>query len=367
MSVVDRKRIIFLDLMRAFAVLMMVQGHTIDAFLANEFRIFDSLSFNIWNTMRGFTAPVFMFSSGVVFTYLLRLYKEPFFKNPRVKKGLIRFITLVTIGYLLRYPTYTFFNFRFVTEHQWKIFFMVDALHLIGFGLLFILILSFIAEKIKLNDYFIFGAAALFFFVLQPITESINWTHHLPLPFASYLYHGTGSFFPFFPWAGYVLSGAILGSFLSNHSTSFNSKKFCISLISIGIALIIVSYVFEYIKNMIYFGDSNWLRNFNLVSLRTGYVVLLNGIMALIAMNVKHIPNIIKQTGKYTLPIYVVHVIILYGSAWVPGLNLFFSRSMDLTFSILAAIIMIITMVAMAGFIDKFKSNKKNNTVNVMN
>lgn len=109
MSVIDRKRIIFLDLMRAFAVLMMVQGHTVDAFLSNEFRTFDSVAYYIWNTMRGFTAPVFMFSSGVVFTYLLRLYKEPFFKNPRVKKGLIRFITLVTIGYLLRYPTYTFF------------------------------------------------------------------------------------------------------------------------------------------------------------------------------------------------------------------------------------------------------------------
>jgi len=365
MSVIDRKRIIFLDLMRAFAVLMMVQGHTVDAFLSNEFRTFDSVAYYIWNTMRGFTAPVFMFSSGVVFTYLLRLYKEPFFKNPRVKKGLIRFITLVTIGYLLRYPTYTFFNFRFVSEQQWKTFFTVDALHLIGFGLLFILILALIAEKLKVNDYIIFAVGALFFFIMHSITETVKWDTMLPYVFASYLYHGTGSFFPFFPWAGYVLSGAVLGSFLAHNPNSFNSKKFCLWLLSIGAFFLFLSYFFDLIRIHLYNENSVWFRNFNLVALRLGYVILLNGIMAFIALNVKNIPNIIKQTGKYTLPIYVVHVIILYGSAWVPGLNLFFSRNMDLTFSIFAAIVMIVLMITMAGLIDKFKSNKKNSTVNV--
>lgn len=364
MSVVERKRIIFLDMMRAFAVLMMVQGHTIDAFLADQFRTFDSTAYYIWNTMRGFTAPVFMFSSGVVFTYLLRLYKEPFFKNPRVRKGLIRFVTLVTIGYMLRYPTYTVFNFGIVTELQWKIFFTVDALHLIGFGLLFILILALAAEKLKLSDYFVFVVGALFFFILHSITEQIKWTNFLPIPFAAYFYHGTGSYFPFFPWAGYVLTGAILGSYLSHNPESFNSKKFGVSLLLIGSGLLIISYLLDLTRINFFNGSSIWLSNFNLITLRTGYVILLNGIMAYIALRVKTIPHIVKQTGKYTLPIYVVHVVILYGSAWVPGLSLFFSRSMNITNAIIAAIIMVLAMLVMALGIEKFRAHKKNKPIN---
>ena len=49
------KRILYLDLLRAFAVLMMVQGHTIHTFLAEEYRTFDSMFYTIWHIMRGYT------------------------------------------------------------------------------------------------------------------------------------------------------------------------------------------------------------------------------------------------------------------------------------------------------------------------
>jgi uncharacterized membrane protein len=83
----NNNRIIFLDILRAFAVLMMVQGHTIDSLLADEYRTFDSVIYSVWHTMRGFTAPIFMFTAGVVFTYLLKLNNLPFKENPRVIKG----------------------------------------------------------------------------------------------------------------------------------------------------------------------------------------------------------------------------------------------------------------------------------------
>lgn len=82
------KRIIYVDLMRAFAVIMMIQGHTVDTLLADQFRNTDYLGYNIWNTMRGFTAPIFMFTAGLIFTYLLKSDHFEFSKNPRVKKGI---------------------------------------------------------------------------------------------------------------------------------------------------------------------------------------------------------------------------------------------------------------------------------------
>ena len=38
----QRKRIIYIDIMRAFAVIMMIQGHTVDTFLGEEYRTMDS-------------------------------------------------------------------------------------------------------------------------------------------------------------------------------------------------------------------------------------------------------------------------------------------------------------------------------------
>ena len=64
------KRILYIDILRAFAVIMMIQGHTVDTFLAEEYRTTESTVYSIWYTLRGFTAPIFMFAAGLVFTYL---------------------------------------------------------------------------------------------------------------------------------------------------------------------------------------------------------------------------------------------------------------------------------------------------------
>ena len=106
MSVQKKDRIIFIDLLRALAVILMVQGHTIDTFLADEFRTYDTLFFSAWITVRGFTAPIFMLSSGVAFAYLFQTAKMPFNQNPRVQKGIYRFVLLVLTGYLLRFPSH---------------------------------------------------------------------------------------------------------------------------------------------------------------------------------------------------------------------------------------------------------------------
>lgn len=363
MNNISPKRVIFIDMMRAFAVLMMVQGHTIDTFLSNEYRTAESILYNIWYTFRGFTAPIFMFSSGTVFTYLLRLHKVPFYENPRIAKGLKRFLTLVIIGYLLRYPTYTFFNFSYVSKAQWLTFFTVDALHLIGFGLLYIIILSCIAEKLKANDYLVFSLGAFFFFAMFNITEQINWLNYLPIPFAAYLFHKTGSLFPLFPWAGYVISGAVLGSYLAHNPDIFTTKKFSRNLFLAGFGFLVIAWIIELIEKIFLNSQSLVTDNFYVITLRLGWVLILNSLMSYLALKLKNIPDLVKWVGRHTLIVYAVHVVILYGSAWVPGLNTIFAKRMSLAISILAAILMIGLMILMVVGIEKFKSYRKNKFV----
>ena len=163
-----KHRIIFIDLMRAFAVFQMVQGHTIDTLLADNFRNFDNPIYALWYFTRGLTAPIFMFTAGTVFIYLFRLVKKPFSENPRVIKGIKRGLLLIFLGYLIRYPTWTIFDFSQVSDYLMGVFLGVDVLHLIGFGLLALLTLLYLSEKFNLNDYITFSIAALIIFLVSP-------------------------------------------------------------------------------------------------------------------------------------------------------------------------------------------------------
>jgi len=70
------KRLYFIDTIRAFAILMMLQGHFIDTLLAIEYRDPDNIDYSTWLYFRGIIAPVFFTISGLIFTYLLIKAKE---------------------------------------------------------------------------------------------------------------------------------------------------------------------------------------------------------------------------------------------------------------------------------------------------
>lgn len=103
-------RIHFIDTVRAFAILMMLQGHFIDNLLAQPYRDKTNSIYNIWEYFRGFTAPTFFTISGLVFSYLLlRAYAKGHDK-PRIKKGLFRGLLLLGIGYSLRLDIFNWLN-----------------------------------------------------------------------------------------------------------------------------------------------------------------------------------------------------------------------------------------------------------------
>ena len=126
------KRLFFIDAIRAWAILMMLQGHFIDGLLDTAFRDDSNIGYSIWKYFRGITAPVFFTVSGFIFTFLLVKGKDgQCFSNPRVKKGIKRGLELLFIGYLLRT------NFMGLLNGQiYPSFYIVDVLHCIGLSLL---------------------------------------------------------------------------------------------------------------------------------------------------------------------------------------------------------------------------------------
>jgi len=353
-----KNRIIFIDIMRAIAVFQMVQGHTIDAFLSNNYRSLNSPVFASWFFMRGVTAPIFLFSAGAVFTYLFRLHDQPFETNPRVTKGIKRFGLLLFLGYLLRFPTPTLIDFSSVSPIAWQTFQSIDVLQLIGTGLLFIITLFLIIEKLQLNDYWVFGSIALFCIFIFPLTELVNWTKYFPVYLASYLYKGTGSQFPLFPWLGFILSGAFLGTYLAKNPMVFKSARFSRNLFIIGAGFLLISLIGHIIGSYLV-TNYYWDTSPNLMLLRLGFVLILNSVVSLICLRIDSIPRIIILIGRNTLLIYVVHLVILYGSAWNPGLSVLFDKAFNVWNTLGSAVLMLGLMTLMVFIIHKLKIKNK--------
>ena len=354
-----KNRIIFIDLMRAFAVLMMVQGHTTDVFLSGAFRNPESSVFAVWNFMRGMTAPIFLFTAGNVFTYLFKLQDKPFTANPRFKKGIKRFLLLVFLGYMLRYPTAKVIDFWDIPPERWNIFFAVDVLQLIGFGILFLIGCIYLSEKYDWNIYLILSLVSALFIGLNPVFANIHWINFMPHPLAAYFSNELGSNFPLFPWVAYVLAGGILGNYLAKYPTVFKTSSFSLKLGVFGAALILIALLGNTFETWIFGQSYFWSVSPNLVFLRIGIVLILNAVVSLISIKMESIPRIIILIGRNTLLIYIVHLILLYGCAWSVGLDQFLGRTFNVWQTIGAVIIMLFLMVGMVELIHKFKIRNK--------
>ena len=129
----SKERLYFLDALRAFAILMMLQGHFISGILAPEFKPEENLFYDFWLYCRGFTAPVFFLVTGWVVMFLLLRNKVQGFKNPRIQKGIHRGLELIIWGYILRLNLPLLLNGELNAS-----FFKPDVLQIIGLGLIFV-------------------------------------------------------------------------------------------------------------------------------------------------------------------------------------------------------------------------------------
>jgi len=337
----------------------MVQGHTIHVFLSQDLRTTELPVYAVWYFLRGMTAPIFMFTAGTVFTYLFRSVHKNFSENYRVSKGIKRAFLLIFLGYLLRYPTWTIFDFSHVSAETWNNFFAVDVLQLIGFSLLILLSILLLAEKLKLNYTFIFIVSTTIIFLVAPFMDTVNWDNFLPTPIAAYLYNGTGSLFPLFPWAGYVVGGGVLGNYLAQNPMVFKTSRFSMLLGIFGGVFILTSMLSEEVLHYLQIKISNPQSAPNLIMFRVGFVLLLTSVVSFISLKVEKIPHLIILIGRNTLLIYVVHLVILYGSTWSPGLTNLWGYNLTGWQSFVAALIMISLMTIMVLIIHKLKIRNK--------
>ena len=313
MENVKKFRLDFIDVIRAFAICMMLQGHFVGGLLADRYRDDNNFIYWLWHYCTGITAPVFFTVSGFIFTFLLVKESDATkisWQNPRVKKGIRRGLMLIGIAYFLRMS-----------------FQSVDVLHCIGLSLLLLIatyLLSYNRKAWVMPTILL--STTLLAFTFEPFYKSLTFDF-LPLPIANYFTRAHGSFFPIFPWFGYVAFGGFMGYLFQRYKAHPHLYRNAILLfLTVGAFLLWVShYIVEqlyYINHATFF--ARLMEDF--AYLRLGNVLLVFGFFALMRNVITS--KLIKTIGQNTLSIYVIHCFVLYGSITSHGLLQHFGGSL---------------------------------------
>lgn len=315
-------RLYFIDAVRAFAILMMLQGHFVDTLLDPAYRDTEFAAYRAWSYLRGITAPTFFTISGLVFLYLLLKAKAKGKDEMRLRKGITRALMLIGIGYLLRIPFLSWLNGYFNTY-----FLVVDVLQCIGFSLLLLMGFYLLCRKNSYILSIVLLGTGCAIFIIEPLYRDMT-LNHLPLVMANYLSKANGSVFTLLPWFGYMAFGGFFATLFYRHSQRVYFKPIMVTGFLI-IGTLLLAYSSIGLQKLHEISQMNIFRsaaNFNYLFLRLGHVLLFFGIFYMLEQFMKQ--SLVTRIGESTLNIYIVHFIIIYGSFTGIGLKYFYHNSL---------------------------------------
>ena len=326
----NRPRLHFIDALRAFAILMMLQGHFISGVLNPDTIDPTNVFYTFWLYCRGFTAPVFFTITGWVFTFLLLQNEEEGWKNPRIKKGLKRSLELLLWGYLLRLNLPMLFNGQLNSS-----FLYPDVLQIIGLGLIFIILIYLLFGFMKQWTNLVFLGIGLLIFICEPLYVDLNFPK-LPSYLSAYLTKANKGVFYLFPWLGYVSLGAFIAYLFrakTNHLWSWT-----VGFIALGLWLIFRSSAFLiWLENRTSIELFRQLAYNNFLFIRLGDVFVLFGVFMFFNNYFKR--GLWTTIGGKTLEIYIVHYFIFYGSLFGIGVYKYAKYSWAFGESVVGALV----------------------------
>jgi uncharacterized membrane protein len=352
---VHAHRVIFIDLTRALAVVLMVYGHTISALLAPEHRV--GPWYDAWVFQRGLTSSLFLLLSGFAFSIATtRHWHSHMHVSPAVIKRLRRFALFVVLGYALHFPAGTLAEMARISPGQWRSFLAVDVLQLIGAMFIMIQALVMLTRSRRVFMVTSFVIAILVVMYMPAIWHR-DWTDTLPLALASYLSPTNGSQFPLFPFGASVLIGAAAGQLYARWGAAHLAAFANIVLMGAGAFLAVVG-VSARAHGVELFGPGVASGIPGEFMLRTGVSLVILGVIAHLSWRITHLPHVFGAVAQESLLVYFVHLCIVYGSVWNPGLVQYFGETLRPLQTLPLVVTIIALMVLLAWGWNRLKHTK---------
>jgi len=322
------ERFKFLDLLKGYAVIMMIQGHTISAVLVPEAK--ETAFYQFLHILRGLTAPAFLIASGCGLAFSISRKREA---NPLkvLLYRMMKIFPILVIGYFLHLPRFSLYQLLTQSSRQEIIqFFQCDILQTIGWSVIILQIfLTFIRDRRLIIFFTITGLLSVLYFTPQVN----NWVSS-PNFFTQLLTPNFGSNFPLFPFSAYLLLGFFFGLEFYELQKRTGIKNINRAIFVIGLVFFSASF---FIKNS----------NFSLFLFRTGSLILFMSLFLTFERVKNRIVSFFVVIGQESLLIYFVHLIIVYGSALNKGFIHYWKENLNTELSIVLANALIVVMLGM--------------------
>lgn len=324
-------------MLRALAVAEMIHGHSLDGLLENTLR--STPFFVSWTHVRGYTAPVFLFAAGFAFALATLPRIDMYSKFSKTLFDRLRqLLFVILLGYLMYLP---YFSLRMtilsVGTHGWEDFLRVDILRCIGVSALF-LQFWFLLKPKKLITWMVIGSITFALPALTPVLKQSGFVENLP---AFIRYYFIDSRFPLFFYTSFLFLGFLVGLLFTKRRDAWFRYALIIALLLI---------VFGQIIN--WAGGMSGLRGF---VTKGGVIILLTVLLERGENLLERMPSAVKYFGKESLVVYVVHLMVIYGSVLNKGLVFYWGPTLSFSQVYMFILWLFAAMVLLAYFWHKLK------------
>ncbi|MBN2719206.1 MAG: DUF1624 domain-containing protein [Deltaproteobacteria bacterium] len=306
-------RVVFIDQARAFALTMMIIGHSLHHFLGEPWRSSDAYS--EYQFFRGITSALFLMVSGFSFVVASFKYWDDYTRiSPRLIARARRIGYILFLAYLLHMYGGTLVQMiSWHTPAKLEYFLRFDVLQNIGIGLLMLHTAAYLMKKI---EYFwkvmlglFIGIMVLAVFTYDPAVDA-----KLPIWLAPALNMYHRSLFPLIPVTGFMVAGAFFGYFFWKGKQNGTDWKAMIALAATGIGLLLFEYIIRnHIPGGVFPFAVDMPKTPGNTFARCGSAMLVISALYFIEKLVVILPRIALLMSKDSLAIYVVHLPIIYG------------------------------------------------------
>lgn len=333
--------------------MVMIEVHVFNAFILPSLK--DTAWFSVVNFINGLVAPSFLFISGFAFIISAQNKHDELHKfGSLFWKKIMRIGLIFLVGYSLHVPFFSLAKiFREATPQLWVSFYNVDVLQNIGAGLLYILLSRAFIKSDKIFFRFLFVSCVVFVFI-SPFIWDHDFARYFPVPLASYFSPVYGSFFPLFPWVGFLLAGAVCSILYLKAREANNEKNFIIKVSLLGLILAAAGHFY---LSPIFPQTYTSIKPHPVFFLqRLGYVIILLGLCWYYISRVTIKKSFVIETGKESLLIYWLHLQIIYRKLW-NGES--FDSMIKQSYSPLQCLLFTIGLIAVMILIARFWANYK--------
>ena len=334
-----RLRLGYVDWLRGFAVLWMMQTHAYDSWLTTEAK---RTAFFKWSRLAGgYPAPLFLFLAGLS----LALLADARYRNEARVLAVRREVvtrSLELLAYAALFRLWMFVAGGFTKPVD---LLRIDVLNCIGLSMLLVGVLALaFPERRRRTRHAAALAAAIA--LLTPLAWDLSWPTWIPFWLSGYWSgRGFGAFFPLFPWAGFTAAGAAVGLLLAR-GRERDREALVVAGLGVGAAAAIpVALLLDRLPVSVYPRYDFWWTSPNYFLIKLG--ILLLALALAYAWNAAHRaakPSPVRQLGRTSLLVYWVHIEIVYGGIVAPGLR----GALDVPQASVALLVLTMMMLALS-------------------